>query len=203
MSAAAEAARAAESIAADIASRGYSVAQQFLQRPHLRALRTECLRLHAAGGFRPAGVGKSAQRLPQIRADEIAWLDTGRSAPAVTAATRRFEGLRVALNRALCLGLFEFECHFAHYSPGAAYWRHRDQFPGDSSRRLSCVLYLNDAWAAVDGGALRIHLDPPERNVDILPQGGVLVCFLSERFEHEVLPAGRDRWSVAGWFRTR
>jgi SM-20-related protein len=29
------------------------------------------------------------------------------------------------------------------------------------------------------------------------------VCFLSERFEHEVLPATRERLSIAGWFRRR
>ena len=32
---------------------------------------------------------------------------------------------------------------------------------------------------------------------------GTLVCFLSERFEHEVLPATRSRWSLTGWFRSR
>lgn len=30
---------------------------------------------------------------------------------------------------------------------------------------------------------------------------GTLVVFLSEEFEHEVLPAKRDRYSIAGWFR--
>jgi len=203
MSVVTAAAQAAESIAADIAARGYSFAGQFLAEPELHALRAECLRLHAAGEFRPAAVGKSAQRLPAVRADEIAWLDLAQSTPAVAAAMRRFEALRLALNRMLYLGLFELECQFAHYRAGAAYRRHRDQFPGDSTRRLSCVFYLNEAWTAADGGALRIHLEAQEDNVDILPEGGTLACFLSDRFEHEVLPAARDRWSLAGWFRTR
>jgi SM-20-related protein len=197
------AAQVAESIAADIAARGYSLAPRFVDGSELDALRAECLRSHLAGQFRPAGVGRSAQRLPATRADETLWLDLAQPPPAVAPAMLRFEALRLALNRTLYLGLFELECQFAHYRPGAAYRRHRDQFPGDSGRRLSCVLYLNDVWTAADGGALRIYLDAPEGSIDILPQGGTLACFLSERFEHEVLPAARDRWSLAGWFRTR
>ena len=34
-------------------------------------------------------------------------------------------------------------------------------------------------------------------------QGGRLVAFLSDRFEHEVLPATRERMSFTGWFRRR
>lgn len=203
MSVVATGTQAAESIAADIAARGYSLAPRFVDGSELGALRAECLRVHRAAQFRPAGVGKSAQRLPAIRADEISWLDLARPTPAVAAAMRRFEALRLALNRTLYLGLFELECQFAHYRAGAAYRRHRDQFSADSGRRLSCVLYLNATWTAADGGALRIYLDASEASIDILPQGGTLACFLSERFEHEVLPASRDRWSLAGWFRTR
>jgi SM-20-related protein len=39
--------------------------------------------------------------------------------------------------------------------------------------------------------------------MDVLPQGGRLLTFLSERFEHEVLPAHRERISLTGWFRRR
>jgi SM-20-related protein len=66
---------------------------------------------------------------------------------------------------------------------------------------LSCVLYLNDGWRAEDGGALRLYL--PTRHCDVLPRAGTLVAFLSERFEHEVLPAQRERLSLTGWFRRR
>ena len=38
---------------------------------------------------------------------------------------------------------------------------------------------------------------------DVLPEGGTLVCFLSQRFWHEVLPARRERLSLTGWFRGR
>jgi len=39
--------------------------------------------------------------------------------------------------------------------------------------------------------------------LQISPEGGTLVAFLSGRFEHEVLPATRERYSLTGWFRRR
>ncbi|MGH8799863.1 MAG: 2OG-Fe(II) oxygenase, partial [Casimicrobiaceae bacterium] len=45
------------------------------------------------------------------------------------------------------------------------------------------------------------HLDDGAR--DIVPTGGTMVSFLAERFEHQVLPAARDRLAVTGWFRRR
>src|SRR2546421_26403 len=76
------------------------------------------------------------------------------------------------------------------------------RFRDDDARMLSCVLYLNDAWTAADGGALRIYLSPTDV-CDVLPVGGTLVCFLSDRYEHEVLPATRERLAITGWFRRR
>ena len=37
----------------------------------------------------------------------------------------------------------------------------------------------------------------------LAPQAGKLLLFLSARFEHEVLPARRDRMSIACWMRQR
>ena len=47
--------------------------------------------------------------------------------------------------------------------------------------------------------SLRIHTGGGASQ-DVLPQGGRLVAFLSDRFEHEVLPARRDRLSFTGWY---
>ncbi len=38
---------------------------------------------------------------------------------------------------------------------------------------------------------------------DVAPIGGRLVIFRSDQFEHEVLPARRERLSFTGWFRRR
>ena len=95
----------------------------------------------------------------------------------------------------------EVEAHYAIYPPGTRYGRHRDRFRDDDARVLSCVLYLNDAWTHDDGGALRLY--DGDGAIDVLPEGGRLVAFLSADFEHEVLPARRERLSIAGWFRRR
>jgi SM-20-related protein len=60
------------------------------------------------------------------------------------------------------------------------------------------VSYLNADWGADDGGALRLWREDGATD-DLRPLGGS-VCFLSE-LEHEVLPARRERLSIAGWMR--
>src|ERR1022692_4665701 len=116
-----------------------------------------------------------------------------------------FDALRLALNETLQLGLFSFEAHYALYPPGASYGRHLDRFRAGADspdvRVISCVIYLTVDWTPADGGVLRIH--DGERMRDVLPLAGKLVCFLSDRFEHEVLPATRERLSLTGWFRRR
>src|SRR2546422_115217 len=82
---------------------------------------------------------------------------------------------------------------------GAGYARHIDRFRDDDTRVLSIVLYLNDRWRNEDGGMLRLHLERG-RSIDAIPYEGTLVAFLSDRFAHEVLPARRERFSIAGWF---
>jgi SM-20-related protein len=67
---------------------------------------------------------------------------------------------------------------------------------------LSVVVYLNSDWAADDGGELVLYKDAEDRErLRVTPLAGTLVVFLSEDFPHEVLPAKRDRFSIAGWYR--
>ena len=41
------------------------------------------------------------------------------------------------------------------------------------------------------------------RELDVLPEAGTLVVFLSADLPHEVLPATRERLSLTGWLRRR
>jgi SM-20-related protein len=195
--------RVAESIAAE----GWRVMPDFIGQETIAGLRHECRQLAAAGMLREAGVGSNAnhQIQPDIRSDQILWQDAAQANVWLERCLARFEQLRLALNRELQLGLFEFDCHFSRYAPGAFYRKHRDQFHGDARRQLSCVLYLNEDWKPADGGELRLHFGAGETEnfEDIRPVGGTLVTFLSARFVHEVLPAKRERLSLAGWFKTR
>ena len=134
-----------------------------------------------------------------IRGDSTLWLDDARAGAVAATYLAALDALRVALNRRLFLGLDEVEAHYAAYPAGARYAKHRDRFRDSDLRVVSFVTYLNPDWRDEDGGALRLSLAAGE--IDIVPRSGS-VCFLSE-LEHEVLPATRERNSIAGWMRRR
>jgi len=172
----------------------------------IEAMRAEAGRLAEAGVLTEAAVGRgrSARVVPAVRADRRVWLeglDRG-TTPAFAALVDDLEGMRAALNRRLLLGVDEVEAQLACYPAGGGYARHLDRFADDEARVLSLVLYLNDRWCDADGGALRLHAADGSWR-DVAPAAGTLVAFLSDRVEHEVLPATRTRWSVAAWFRRR
>jgi SM-20-related protein len=192
-------------VVGDIAERGWSSRPDWLSVPLVTALAEEARALRAAGAFRAAGVGTGRRQAPQLRGDQILWLDPATPSAAQRAVLDGLEALRLELNRECLLGLFELEAHFAAYPPGAGYPTHVDRFRDDDARVLSIALYLNADWRVDDGGALRLYLEAAGREpyADIAPAGGTLVAFLSERFPHEVLPARRERLSLTGWFRRR
>ena len=186
-----------------LAARGYAVERDALAPDVVTGLRDRARALDRAGGLTPAAVGRAAGRMQRrdVRGDRIAWLEASPRNEAERRLGEWLEALRKRCNRELMLGLAEIEAHYAVYSPGERYARHRDRFRDDDARVLSCVLYLNDGWTAADGGALRLYTEQGE--IDVMPEGGTFVAFLSAGFEHEVLPAGRERATVAGWFRRR
>ena len=175
-------------------------------------LRDELRGLQAGAMLTPAAIGHHGLHSHHagIRGDSTLWLDDPRCGAASRQLLATLDDLRELLNRHLFQGLAEVEAHFAIYPPGTGYARHRDRFRDNevnasaaSSRILSLVCYLNDDWGDADGGALRLYLDPgalEDGAVDVWPQGGSSVCFLSQ-LEHEVLPATRERLSIAAWFR--
>jgi SM-20-related protein len=181
-----------------------AIVPEFLPVRIVATLAAEARRRDAAGEFRAARIGRGRDRIERsdIRGDRTLWLDEQAPAPAERPLWQALERLRIALNEATLLGLLAFEGHYALYPPGALYRRHRDRFRDDDSRILSCALYLNEAWTAADGGALRIYVSGNDAR-DIVPVGGTLVCFLADRYEHEVLPAKRERLAISGWFLCR
>lgn len=194
-------------IATSLEEQGWCVTAQFIPPLLVNQLAHEARVDWEAGQFRHAGIGRGAdlQVRPEIRNDRVNWLDPANCSGAQRRYLNQLELLRRAINRTLYLGLFDYEGHLAIYPTGGFYRTHLDRFQNNSRRTVSTVLYLNNTWTEDDGGQLRLytHATQPERHVDVLPIGGSLVSFLSDRFPHEVLPTGRDRLSLPGWFRTR
>jgi len=152
--------------------------------------------------FQRAGIGRQEglHLNDFVRTDEVRWLS--RQSDAEIRFLDWMEALRLGINRRLFLGLFDYECHFAHYAPGAYYKRHLDAFRGSANRVVTTVFYLNPGWNTADGGELLMYgEDEVEPFAKLLPRFGTLVVFLSDRFPHEVAVAHRDRYSIAGWFR--
>lgn len=184
-----------------LASEGCCVLGGLLTTAQTRALADECAALHVAQRLTPARVG-AARTATALRGDRTQWLDFAAPSPPQQAFVARIDALRRALNRELMLGLVESEAHYAVYAPGARYARHLDRLRDSDARVLSAVFYLNEGWQEADGGALRLYLGDGTHR-DVLPRAGTLALFLSAQFEHEVLPATRDRMSIACWMRQR
>lgn len=168
-----------------------------------QALRAEAERLQAGEGFREARIGRAAQVQQEkaIRGDNLCWLEP--EMPAGGAYLHWMDGLRETLNRELFLGLAEFEAQYAHYPVGAFYRKHVDRHRDSNARVVSSVLYLNADWPTDAGGELVMFDEVGNEQFRLSPQGGTLLLFMSADMPHEVLPATQERWSIAGWFRTR
>jgi len=191
-----------ETIATDILQQGYSVQHNTLPLTISSGLLYRISSMRDCE-FHRAGTGRQQEhQLNQfVRRDRIHWLTQDNIHEKAwldyAAALQRY------MNRHLFLGLFSYECHFAHYSAGDFYKKHMDAFRGQANRIFTTVLYLNPDWETRHGGELIIY-DSQQENSEIArvePRFGTQVTFLSEELPHEVLPAGRDRYSIAGWFR--
>jgi SM-20-related protein len=197
-----------EPLVADLTEHGYALFEQFLSDEETAALRAVLRTRQAAGQFRAAGIGAGTQHqvASDVRGDSIHWFDDDTAEPAERAFLDRIAALSQYLNRRCFLGIRSHEIHYAAYPPGTFYRRHLDVFQTKRGRVLSVICYLNDAWVPADGGQLRLFLPDESGNeqlLDVDPLGGRLVCFESDRLEHEVLSAHRERLSLTGWLRNQ
>jgi SM-20-related protein len=191
-----------------LGAEGYAVCTGLLPPGLVASLRVEQRRREDGGELVAAKVGRGdgAHAVSaSLRQAQSSWIN-GQSA-----AERQFlefaDRLRLAINRRLMLGLFEFEAQFLHYPPGGYYRRHIDALHGERNRVVSLVAYLNEDWATADGGALAIWsaggqgAPLGEPVVEVMPLSGTVVLMLSEEIPHEARMARRERRAIAGWFR--
>lgn len=187
-----------------LADKGWVVIPHAIHPDIVRGLRDECLQVWERGLFHEAATGRAdgQARRSEIRSDSVLWLDQVQDSVGVKNYLATMDEVMLAVNRGLYLGLVELEAHFAVYPEGAFYKKHLDRFQDDDARTLTTVFYLNEGWPHDAGGQIRLYLDDDcQQFVDVEPEAGTLVLFLSDRFWHEVLPARQQRLSVTGWYR--
>lgn len=193
-----------ENILNDLDQQGWSVQEQFFPSELVLELSETLSSFRQQGILNQAGVGrKEGFHIEQsIRSDEISWFEETNLNEAQKKYLTITKKIQDEINQRFYLGLFDFEVHFALYSPNAFYKRHLDQHKNQDTRVLTLITYLNEGWNKEDGGELQLYLKNGQ-TISILPNAGTIVCFLSAEFEHEVLPAKRERASLTGWFRKR
>ncbi|MDF1741142.1 MAG: 2OG-Fe(II) oxygenase [Verrucomicrobiales bacterium] len=192
-----------------LAETGYVIIPNFLGLSDTRNLIAECVARSEEGDLRPAAIGRGSGKniQPEIRTDHIHWLEPGNLSESQTLYRDKMEDIRERLNRTLFLGLVELEAHLARFAPGGYYKPHLDCHKQTKSRILSAILYLDEGWIESDGGQLRLYIDTTSGVngpwIDIFPEPGKLVIFVSAEFWHEVRKSSRFRHSLTGWFRGR
>jgi SM-20-related protein len=186
----------------NLGTAGFSVCSGILPRELIVSLVAEQRRREDGGELVVAGLGRGdTQTLGgSQRQVQSSWFNDQ------SAAERQFlafaERVRLAINRRLMLGLFEFEAQFLHYPPGGFYRRHVDALQGKRNRVVSMVAYLNEDWSSCDGGALAVWAEggKGEPVAVVAPLAGTVVLMLSELIPHEAQVARRHRRAIAGWF---
>ena len=131
-----------------------------------------------------------AEKYPNLHALR-AWLQELRV--QLASCIERLEGVRADRASFMCA---KYPAHTA------GYLRHRDAKPEIGGRKLTCLCYFNNDWAAEHGGQLRIWPQGSDDSisfVDIDPIGGRMVVFRSSLW-HQVFPTeDRDRYALTAW----
>lgn len=193
-----------ENILNDLEQKGWSVQEQFFLPELIQPLKETLSSFNQQGLLKQAGIGReNGFHVEQsIRNDKISWFDENNLTETQAQYLSILKELQTAINQRFYLGLFDFEVHFALYPADAFYKRHLDQHKNQDTRVLTIITYLNENWNKGDGGELLLYLKDGQ-TVSVEPNAGTFVCFMSADFEHEVLPANRERASLTGWFRKR
>lgn len=81
---------------------------------------------------------------------------------------------------------------------GGCFPCHYDNPGKPNARKLTCLLYLNDAWVPTDGGEVQLmpFLKAP---ATVAPHMDRMVIFMSDWMLHRVLPSRAERYCLTIW----
>lgn len=178
----------------NLIAHGFCVVENACNNELFTALQQESRELQTQ--FQRAAIAQGGQQ-QSIRGDCTRWLNS--SDPAGGHYLASLEKLGQHLNQQLYTGIRHVEAHYASYTVGDYYARHRDNPAHQQARVISTVLYLNSHWEAAWHGELQLQ-DNAQQWHAILPIPNRLVIFQSDLL-HEVCAASQERLSIAGWLR--
>lgn len=177
------------------------ITQHFLNKDLAQSLRLNLRNLFFKNAFKDAGTSNNNIVVNKLlRSDKIYWLDKTHHNLAEDEFFVLMDAFVAHLNSTCYTGISSYEFHYAIYEEGSFYLPHLDQFRNSDSRKYSMIFYLNEDWAAEDGGALRVH-HSDESTQDIAPKSGTAVFFKSSELLHEVLLTQKPRMSITGWLK--
>lgn len=187
-----------------LARDGWGYLEAALPAVMVADLREACRRRETSGDMATAGIGRERQQAiaTRVRRVDAVWLDPTDAAEGAFLALA--DRIRLAINRRLFLGLFEYEAQFLSYPPGGFYKRHLDALRGARNRIVSMVVYLNEAWSPEHGGELEVWRSPDDHGPPatvIAPRAGTVVLMMSEEIPHAVRISHAQRRVIAGWYR--
>lgn len=181
----------------------YGLCKYMFPENVLSALANELLARKASAAMHPAKIGKHFQKQEnlKVRGDLISWMELNSKVQAEQEFLNIANEFTQYLNRSCFTSINSMEFHYAFYEKGSFYRKHLDRFKSDFGRKFSMVTYLNKNWTADNGGQLKLYLSK-ETSIEILPEFGTTVFFRSDEMYHEVLPANKNRLSIAGWLKS-
>lgn len=194
-----------EKIVNDLTHQNYSVNNNFMTIEEIESIKDILIWHEEQDNLYKAGIGNKSEKQinSEIRGDYIRWIDPKSVREPIQIYLKKIDRLIMYLNQTCYLGIKDAEVHFTVYPEESAYERHLDQFKESDTRKISFIIYLNPNWQKSDGGILRLFIpsDNNEEIIEILPEAGTFVCFLSGELEHEVTKSFRKRYSLTGWMR--
>jgi SM-20-related protein len=189
-----------ENLIVQLLANGYGVVDNFMSELEVANLNVLFKKRYDNHEFKNAGISKTANLDKSIRGDEILWIENTSIENSEILLLGQINEFMIYVNKTCYLGLKSAEIHFASYPIGSFYKKHFDKFKIDSDRKLSVVFYLNNNWVVANGGELILYIGNTIKT--ILPVGGRMVVFESDKIEHEVLPSNKIRNSITGWLKT-
>ena len=216
---------ALDGMAAELSANSFCVLDGLLGRTFAGALRDEVAGVRAAGRLQLSKLagGRNGSMLTYthtaVRGDLVGWFD-GEEAGLWPHGTlvkylQKVDTLIAQLGERVPL-----LAHIASRSKamiacypgaGARYIRHCDNSCDSgrgercNGRRLTAIIYLNEGWAPLDGGELRVFAPYAPKGqpavADVQPLFDRLLLFFADyRVPHEVLAAHADRLAITLWY---